>query len=262
MKGKKMFLFMLLALCICLMPARNAEAAVKYKNRFVKAQNGNISYYNAKGQKVKGIVTVKGKKYCFDSKGILRTGWRRVNKKYYFFRQSNGLGGYMRTSTKVNGISLRKDGSAVYNNTQLQKLDLMVRASRIVDSITNNKMTKAQKLKVCFRYIVNYNYGDGGDFVGVSNWDVYYGNRVLTRRRGDCFGFGCAFAYLANTVGYKSYAVSSGGHGWAEVNGKVYDANWAKVTGRIDWYCGMDYGLSGRGGRPNYKTSRYYVKAI
>ena len=86
--------------------------------------------------------------------------------------------------------------------------------------------------------------------------------RVLSRRRGDCFGFGCAFAYLADAVGYTSYAVSSGGHGWAEVNGRVYDANWAKATGRIDWYCGMDYNLSGRGGRPNYKPNRVYVKRI
>lgn len=61
MKGKKTVIFFLLAICICLFPARNAEAAVKYKNCFVKAQNGNLSYYNAKGKKAKGIVTVKGK---------------------------------------------------------------------------------------------------------------------------------------------------------------------------------------------------------
>lgn len=57
---------------------------MKYKNCFVKAQNGNLGYYNAKGKKAKGIVTVKGKKYYFDSKGVLRTGWRKINKKYYF----------------------------------------------------------------------------------------------------------------------------------------------------------------------------------
>lgn len=65
MKGKKTVVFFLLAICICLFPARNAEAAVKYKNCFVKAQNGNLSYYNAKGKKAKGIVTVKGEKILF-----------------------------------------------------------------------------------------------------------------------------------------------------------------------------------------------------
>ena len=44
MKGKKTVVFFLLAICICLFPTRNAEAAVKYKNCFVKAQNGNLSY--------------------------------------------------------------------------------------------------------------------------------------------------------------------------------------------------------------------------
>ena len=262
MKGKRIFVFVLLALCICFLPARNTVAAVSYRNQFVKAQNGNISYFNSKGVKAKGIITVKGRKYYMDSRGILRTGWRKVGQKYYFFGQINGGAGYMRTSARINGIQVRKDGSASYNRTQLQKLNLMVRANQIVDGITNNRMTKPQKLRACFRYIVNYNYGDGGDFAGGSNWDIYYGSRVLSRRRGDCFGFGCAFAYLADAVGYTSYAVSSGGHGWAEVNGRVYDANWAKATGRIDWYCGMDYNLSGRGGRPNYKPNRVYVKRI
>ena len=85
----------------------------------------------------------------------------------------------MRTSARINGIQVRKDGSASYNRTQLQKLNLMVRANQIVDGITNNRMTKPQKLRACFRYIVNYNYGDGGDFAGGSNWDIYYGSRCL-----------------------------------------------------------------------------------
>ena len=101
-----------------------------------------------------------------DSRGILRTGWRKVGQKYYFFGQINGGAGYMRTSARINGIQIRKDGSASYNRTQLQKLNLMVRANQIVDGITNNRMTKPQKLRACFRYIVNYNYGDGGDFAG------------------------------------------------------------------------------------------------
>lgn len=90
MKGKRIFVFVLLALCICFLPARNTEAAVSYRNQFVKAQNGNISYFNSKGVKAKGIITVKGRKYYMDSRGILRTGWRKVGQKYYFFGQING----------------------------------------------------------------------------------------------------------------------------------------------------------------------------
>lgn len=58
------------------------------KNKFVKASNGNVYYYNAQGKKAKGLVTVNGKKYYFASNGVQRTGWRCVKKKYYFFRQA------------------------------------------------------------------------------------------------------------------------------------------------------------------------------
>ena len=82
---------------------------------------------------------------------------------------------------------------------------------------------------------------------------------MLYRKKADCFGFGAAFAYLANAVGYKAYAVSSGGHGWAEVNGRVYDPDWAKVTGKIELYGGMNYNVTGPG-IPRYKGNRLYVK--
>ncbi len=48
------------------------------KNKFVKASNGNVYYYNAQGKKAKGLVTVNGKKYYFASNGVQRTGWRCV----------------------------------------------------------------------------------------------------------------------------------------------------------------------------------------
>ncbi len=260
MKKKKGCFLLVLTLLCCILFATSAQAAVK-KNQFVKSSNGNVSYYNAKGSKVKGLVTIKGKKYYFDSKGIQREGWRCIKSKYYFFRQANGSGGYMMKSTKINGIRLKNNGTASYNKEQLRKLKLMVYSSNIADKVTNNKMTKAQKLKACFRKAVSYNYGDGFDFVNVSNWDVWYGERMLYRGRGDCLGFASAFAYLANAVGYQAYTVSSGGHGWAEIKGKVYDPDWAKVTGNINLYCGMSYNVTGPG-IPRYKGNRVYVKKI
>ena len=260
MKRKKYGLLILLAVLCCILFSTSAQAAGA-KNKFVKASNGNVYYYNAQGKKAKGLVTVNGRKYYFASNGVQRTGWRCVKKKYYFFRQASGTGGYMKKSTKVNGIRLKKDGTASHNKEQLRKLKLMVYSSNIADKVTNNKMTKSQKLKACFRKAVSYNYGDGFDFVHVSNWDVWYGERMLYRGRGDCIGYAAAFAYLANAVGYQAYTVSSGGHGWAEIKGKVYDPDWAKVTGKMNLYCGMDYSVTGPG-IPRYKGNRLYVKKI
>ncbi len=262
MKRKtKLTVLSLLVLCLGIFLSCNVQAAVK-KNCFAANAKGDVSYYNGSGKKVKGLVTVKGKKYYFTSKGIQRTGWRRVNKKYYFFRQGTGAGGYMLTSTKVNGIRLKKDGTASYNKTQLRKLKVMVHASGVVDSITNNKMTKYQKLRACYNKALSFRYGDTGTFYYSSTWDIDYAERMFFRGRGNCYAFGAAFAYMANAVGYKAYTVSSGGHGWAEVKGKVYDPNWGKSTGKADWYFAMNYNLSGKANRPNYKQNRRYVKGI
>ena len=79
---------------------------------------------------------------------------------------------------------------------------------------------------------------------------------------GNCYANGAAFAFLANAVGYKEcYAVSSGGHGWAEVNGRVYDPSWSLIDKRNSYF-GVSFDLSGKGGRPNYKRARRYVAKI
>ena len=262
MKNKRKILVLtLLTLCLGIFSMCSVQAAAK-TNSFVTNSKGDVSYYNKNGKKVKGLVTVNGRKYYFTSKGIQRTGWRCVNKKYYFFRQGKGAGAYMLTSTKVNGITLKKDGSASYNKQKLRKLKVMVHASKVVDGITNNKMTKSQKLRACYNKALSFRYGDTGTFYYSRTWDVDYAERMFFRGRGNCYAFGAAFAYMANAVGYKAYAISSGGHGWAEINGKVYDPNWGKSTGKANWYYAMDYKLSGKQNRPNYKANRRYVKGI
>ena len=71
-----------------------------------------------------------------------------------------------------------------------------------------------------------------------SSEDVY-------KRQGDCVSYAAAFAYLANAVGMKKvYVICSGGHGWAEIGGKVYDPDWALVSS-VDSYFAMSYDLSG-----------------
>ena len=49
----------------------SAQAAVR-KNRFVKSIYGNVYYYNAQGKRVKGLVTIRGRKYYCDSRGVQR----------------------------------------------------------------------------------------------------------------------------------------------------------------------------------------------
>ena len=46
---------------------------------------------------------------------------------------------------------------------------------------------------------------------------------------------------MAKAIGYtESYACNSGGHGWAEINGKIYDPEWS-MHSRQHSYFGMSY---------------------
>ena len=69
MKKKKGCILLLMALFCCILFTTSAQAAVR-KNRFVKSSYGNVYYYNAQGKRVKGLVTIRGRKYYFDSEAF------------------------------------------------------------------------------------------------------------------------------------------------------------------------------------------------
>ena len=59
---------------------------------------------------------------------------------------------------------------------------------------------------------------------------------------GDCYSYGAAFAFMAKAIGYTNvYACNSGGHGWAEVDGKVYDPEWSRHHSSPGSYYGVGY---------------------
>ncbi len=249
----------LLAVMLFALPV---SAKKSYSNQWVMNSKGNVSYYDADGKKLKGMQKIGKKYYYFDSKGVQRTGWQKIKGSYYYFNIANKAKGSRVSSKTVNGVTLRKNGKAKLTAYSKRKLALMIKANKVIESITNAGMTKKQKLEAAFAYTKQHlrSYNIGG-FKNIENWDMFYAELPFNTGRADCYAYGAYFAYLANAAGGKAAAVSSGGHGWAEVDGLVYDANWAKVSS-VDTYCGMSYSLSGVGGRPNYKPNRRYVKAI
>ena len=115
-------------------------------------------------------------------------------------------------------------------------------AKEAVAKCTNDGMTKEQKLRAAFDYLKN-NYIEGirrGDYREM-DWPVVYGKDLLIDGKGDCFSYGAAFAYMAKIIGYEeSYACNSGGHGWAEVEGKIYDPEWSRHSSNYSYF-GMSY---------------------
>ncbi len=245
----------------------NTVSAAETQTSCWKTKNKKVYYYNSEGKKVTGLVTIGGKKYYFNSKGVQRTGWQKIGSSYYYFKIANGSKGYMVKNTKVNGVTIAKNGKAKFtgkNKTKLKaKVKVMVTANKLVEAATKPTMTKAQKLRACFNYLIkNYKYKGSPKFNKTSNWAVDNAASLFTKKHGACYEFGAAFAFIANAVGYQNcYAVSSGGHGWAEVNGKVYDPTWEITDTRYSYYA-VPMSLSGVGGRPNYKKYGYYKVKI
>ncbi len=252
---------MLLMLLFALILLGTPVSAAKYKSEWL-LRSGRYYYYDANGKKTTGLAKIKNKKYYFDSKGIQRTGWQLIGKSYYFFNVGKAKKGNMVTNKTVNGVRLNKNGKAVLTKDSKEKLKLMVHATSVVEKITNWSMSKMERLRKCFDYTKSkYKYYDWRRFTNAKNWDRAYAGDMFYHGRGNCYSYAAAFAYLANAAGYSASVISSGGHGWAEIGGRVFDPDWALVS-KVDSYFNMSYSLSGKGGRPNYKPNRRYVVKI
>ena len=230
-----------------------------------KTIKGRHYYYNARGKKVKGKVKIGSRYYFFDKNGIQRYGWKKIKNNYSFFPISTGTtGAYMLTSTTINGIALDASGRASKSGSNLRKLKLMTEANKIVEKISRPGMNKMQRLRASFDYVKKqYTYYCWREFRNTQDWEKDFAEDMFFRGgRGDCVSYAAAFAYLANAVGMKKvYVICSGGHGWAEIGGKVYDPDWALVSS-VDSYFAMSYDLSGVNGRPMYRGNRLYVKKV
>jgi hypothetical protein len=243
-------------------------ASKKYVKEWVE-KDGRYYYYNKYGEKVTGLATINKKTYYFDKKGRQRTGWVKKGGSYYFFATANKSKGYMEKSTKVNGVKLDSDGAAKLTSKTDEKARLLTAANEFVFNHTKSTMSKEQKLKAVFKGLATQktiNYKNIGAFKkGSSKWDEIYASYFLDRGYGDCYVAGCAMAYLATAIGCENvYAQSSGGHGWAKVDGKYYDPNWAwwGTGGNIYRGFAVPASKSGSNHSPNWVKGAKYSKKI
>ena len=102
-------------------------------------------------------------------------------------------------------------------------------AAKAIAQCTDSSMSREEKLKAAFDYIkTNYLEGVRHDPpYQEPDWPVVCANDIFVYGKGDCFSYGAAFAFMGKAIGYEDvYACNSGGHGWAEIEGKYYDPEW------------------------------------
>lgn len=130
-KYRKIYGFILVFLLVFI-PALRGDAAAK-KNRF-ETKKGVTCYYNEKGKKVKGrIIEIKGASYCFDKNGAMIKGWVKKKKEYYYFDRKSGK---LQKNKKVDGIKLKKNGTAKKTKEAVEKIKTMITAREVVAKIT------------------------------------------------------------------------------------------------------------------------------
>ena len=130
--------------------------------------------------------------------------------------------------------------------------EIIAAAEAAVANCTDSSMTKEEKLKAAFDYLkTNYLEGLLRDTYTGDDWAKVYAYDMLVKGKGDCFSYGASFAYLAKAIGCDEvYACSTGGHGWAEVEGRVYDPEWSLHSNKYSYFgmtyeepCDVDYSI-------------------
>ena len=112
-------------------------------------------------------------------------------------------------------------------------------AAQDIAKCTTSTMTKDEKLKAAFDYI-RENYLEGVPHdppYREADWPIVCANDLFVYGKGDCYSYGAAFAYMAKAIGCSDvYACNSGGHGWAEAEGKMYDPEWSMHSDKYSYF--------------------------
>ena len=190
-------------------PDNSENSEKKQEAGFVKEDDGAAHYYiNGEIQKNGIVGDEKNGYYYADGDGVINLGYcDSITANDAEWNIINGK------ATKVTTES-----------------DLTLNAAlKAVAKCTKNTMSREEKLRACFDYLkTNYLEGVRHDPpYNEMDWPVVYANDIFVYGKGDCFSYGAAFAYMAKAIGYtEAYACNTGGHGWAEVDGKYYDPEW------------------------------------
>lgn len=229
-------------------------SAKTVQKKGLKLENGKYYFYE-NGKKVKNKwKTVGKKKYYLKSSGAAAVGWNKIGSKGYYFTDK----AVMVKNKKIDGVKVNSKGEASLSI----RVKMLVEVQSVLDKRTKSSQTKAQKLKSCYKYLVDkcgYGYPKRGMVPQgkPSTWEVGYAHDMLNEKKGNCYSYAAGFAMLARGCGYKAAIIvgkiqkpgeSVRDHAWVEIGGKVYDPQTQqnlKSRGITVNLCGKDYGKTG-----------------
>lgn len=189
------------------------------------------------GRMRSGWQTIDGKKYYFGTanSGAMSIGWRTIDAKTYYFYAD----GKMAANCMIEGQYLDANGVKIEQNALLKS-----KLQAVISQVTTAGMSKEQKLRACYNYVVrSFTYKRKYDF-NPNNWVNIYAMQMLTERQGNCYNFAATFGLLARELGYNAQIIAGrvtsarGGltpHAWVEIGGLLYDTELQHANG-LDLY--------------------------
>ncbi|MCR4595040.1 MAG: hypothetical protein K5761_08295, partial [Clostridiales bacterium] len=218
----------------------------KYRDGFITVNNRTY-YYNKNGDMVKNLIVGNDSNgfYYTEKNGLITykfNGIAKDDKGYYWYCQKSKVNLKYRNALRYNGEDwLVLNGKAAKVKTKSDKT--LFRAFKELAKCTDSTMSKYDKLKAAYYYVQEaYEYKNQRipHYHGM-DWPVVYANDMFLKKAGNCFSYAASFAFMAKAIGYEEVYVCNGGsHGWAEINGKVYDPQ-ACLSLKDQSYFGVKY---------------------
>lgn len=175
--------------------------------------------------------------YYLDKKGRVAKGWYKIDNQFYYFSRKNGI---RQRQKQIDGIYLKKDGTAKLTDYSKEKIQTMITARKLVEQHTSPKDSKKAKIKKCFKWLFHFPYHRYRTIASGrkhSGWEMKFANDIFKRKDGCCVSEACAFAFLAKECGAgKLYVCDDTEHAWTEIDGRVYDPLFAEAKSFQKYY--------------------------
>jgi len=230
---------------------------------------GGSSLVFADGYVRQGFVTVSGKMYYYNSAGVIqKNGLVGSNSEGYRYADKNGVIdlSYTGIADNAKGSWYVKDGVFSFSyrcavtwggydwniidgrayQVSTYKDQTLFKALKLVSKLTTADMSKAQKLRKSFDYLQTETSESSPrvPHLRTLDWPIIYANDIFDTKSGNCLSYAASFAFMAKAIGYEEvYAVHSGGHGWTEIGGLVYDSEWQRNDHNHNYF-GISYNSS------------------
>lgn len=168
----------------------------------------------------------------------LSDGPHRIDGRLYWVRN----GEFVRNE-QVNALYFDENGCYTTGNTELDE-----RLNAIVEELTDDSMTRDEKLRAMYNYIRdNFRYLKRPLISkGQTGWEADYALYFLQNGKGNCYNFSAAYCLLCRELGLPAYVVVGSAlnspHGWVEIE---LDGDTYMFDTQLEWRYLHDWGKTG-----------------